>query len=580
MGPEITWADIDAVPVGVVDEVTLARLESVGWLRKSLNIGTAFRTSWTWYYTLREYVQNALDSAGRCDISVAQDDNGRVMSLVSDDGAGFPLSSLTFRETKTSEEARRCLRGFFGEGMKLAVIPVVRNGNRVFIRTVGMDVMFVIVSYTHGGRHALEEIFALTRDNNVTVGTTVALEGLDATHGQIGTATHWRDGERVEDPIYADLRLRFLPFLATLRPEAIIHSVFDGCTRRDVLLDRGVIFVRDIFVQAGASWAFGYNFWFRDLEEDKPLDPNRDRLTLDSDSYVLRAELARLVMSMPSDVLFTYVSRLYELSNSYISENRVLAQNGCLGDSTEFAQRLYDVIVKVVGTDKFSWAFSHDARGAAVLEYHGYMNLYDKLPNGFYYLLESKGLVKSVSRVASAIQDDSIIVVAPADFARAEKRLAEANRGKATSDVVRAYKTLYTVCNDIARFVRKQDYAAPVPVDFYLPLSADKESAQCLAFTNQSRILIRLDEITDGYGGNVIRSLVHELGHVVSTGKDLTALFEHGLAIVAERMLRYAQEYPRRLASLIRASRALKCAEAREIAALCGAGRAIKINDL
>ena len=120
---------------------------------------------------LREIVQNALDEteevSGKPDVSLRQDDLGL---WVADEGRGLPVEALSMGASD-----KRCwMRGYYGEGLKLAAGYFALSGFPVYVFAKGKVYKFVFVPRdSHNPKlHAV-----LGRSSRRSTGTEVLVQG-------------------------------------------------------------------------------------------------------------------------------------------------------------------------------------------------------------------------------------------------------------------------------------------------------------------------------------------------------------------------------------------------------------------
>ena len=218
------------------------------------SFGLDYKQSWTVWMGLREFVQNAFDistdpkSRNRLDTVDLKYDAKRKIGYIIDQGDGIKFRDMFLRESKGKTRwERRCLRGRFGEGMKYALIPLLREGHQVMVRTVGADYHFTAAPVGMEGE-AFNLIHMIQTSNNNKKGTCIAISGVDPN----------------------DYKYRFVPFIERDAPEEILVKAVQGCEARHAIrgrIDRrGALYVRDIYVSPINSY-YSYNFWFNNTKK-------------------------------------------------------------------------------------------------------------------------------------------------------------------------------------------------------------------------------------------------------------------------------------------------------------------------
>ena len=534
---DVSWKDLDILPTGPVDEVYLDALRRDGWDVASTGMRMGFRKEWSLWHSLREFVQNALDEVGATDVTVVRKGD-RVATVVRDNGSGFGVQALLLGEQKgATEEQKHCLRGRFGEGMKIGVLPILRAGGRIFIRTVWIDISFLDGVVRMAGQPQ-RVVVVLTRPNQNPQGTCVAIDGLDAEHYQFIDA----NGAPVGDP--ADLRLRFGPVLTAKRPDLVLHTAqggpgpYDACKVRQLLNVPGAIYVRDIFVKHDPSAVFGYNLWFDDAAS--VLDPNRDKLTASPYDIRMAREFGVLLAQMPPDLLLQWLRAVMippDASSDVVSivrggfERRVLDYMddtflASLG--SEFMQRMHEAVAALVGTKDFSWG--EEPRDAKTLEHNATKNIARFLPESIGRALIKVGLVHSPKAIREATGDEARIEILTEkkvrDFAMHVILTDEAGL---QSDVLKVYRTVEKRLNELAKLLSGRD----IPVYLYVG-SGDELEKKKPGFGGAARIGIRMDVIDRGEAVEVI---IHEVAHAVSGREDLDDTFETEIARTGVRLV-------------------------------------------
>jgi len=307
-GPRIvSKAELDAIcPDARASKEDLVRLASEGWSIEPSERRADFRTHWTKEMGFREFVQNALDAA---ESFAMEYDEANDISYIIDDGPGFaPESMLLGSEKAKSDKDLHCLRGVYGEGMKIAFQPFLKAGDKILIRTKGFDYTFLIAKYRDTD---IDYLVKLSRPNNVTTGTTIAVEGFDC--------------RKFEDKV-----------VQCLPEEEIMFSVvggkheYDDCKIRQVLARPGDIYFRDIFVsninkddRYSRLFLFGYNFWFN--KTISFLGPDRTQFNPDGDA--LADEISYIVSAFPTQqgqiFLVELLKRLKTAIDAGIEKSRI-----------------------------------------------------------------------------------------------------------------------------------------------------------------------------------------------------------------------------------------------------------------
>jgi hypothetical protein len=195
-------------------------------------LSTRYRPEWGDWESVREIVQNAIDT--KTEVSMSFEDG---LLTVIDKGEGFEMKHLLIGETSKDGETSI---GKFGEGLKFALLALVRQGREVSIRSnmldisVGLSKMF--------DQQVLTIYYDLT--DKFYDGTKVEVLGLDRT-----------------------FKSRFLSL------------EYEKCMKESIVYEMpGCLFVKGIFVKNIKS-LFGYNII---TERENPLsgDIPEDRMKM------------------------------------------------------------------------------------------------------------------------------------------------------------------------------------------------------------------------------------------------------------------------------------------------------------
>lgn len=541
MAPVVTWKDIRSIPAGFAEKPALDALVAGGWEVENTGLSLDYRLNWNEWMGLREFAQNALDETGRLSIAVDADADGSVMTLVEDEGTGIPLEALDPKQNKggrhehpcrdgNAKERREChcLRGRYGEGMKFGILPTLRAGRRVFVRTVGFDYTWGEADFPRQGK-SLRKMWLATRRNDVKVGTTIAVEGLDV--------RSW-NGQ--------DLRMNFTPLL----PEsACIATVRGGgtyensdCKVRQLLAPGTGIFVRDILVsrktKEGREPLFGWNLWFDDTTE--VLDPNRDNLKIGAGAPQMTAEIARVLSGLNQTTLDRFVAAIegkkdsWEWSILEESSSYYLKSNGFDRDA---ALRLKMAIDARVGAGR-EWTYTEDIDNWQAVEHVNVVNVFNRFPYGFFLACREHGLVRDPPAIRKAMGEFPRHDVTPDDFKRFVWLCVhtEGDRGieKLASDYAAAFSLVHRRLNELAKAL----VGSEVPVKLYVRADgwndikqdtgawfSPSENMICMSMRMLSR------KGSDSYAGGLLGVLLHELGHHACGCSDRTD--EHTSAVQA-----------------------------------------------
>lgn len=493
-----------------------------------LGFGLEYKSRWDIWMSIREFVQNALDITtemhrkkprSNFDQVQLKYDAASQIGYIIDSGTGIKFRNMFLAERKgASSWENQCLRGRFGEGMKYALLPLLREGKQILIRTVGNDYFFSAVELGSDD-DTFNIIHMFQKKNNVKSGTCVAIKGVDP--------NQYRD--------------RFVPFLESDDPKSILLTRRDGpmdCQVRQVLDRPGHIYVRDIFVMETQSY-FGYNFWFQNPA--KMLDPDRTALVErrgndDDDNYYnntpTNLEFEKLLKKVTTSEGRKFWKALFERMY-YEPSKRVL--EGSLEwenlNGVEFAEitkleatALFEILTEITETSKFSW--SDNYYEGKILEHLGYLDLKGKLP--FLRVLESYDLVKSPSTIRE-LQDlnDKIILILPSDV--------DPTKSVNSRLLHKHFVELHRWLNKLANKVLKSfDIDKLCRVNFYTG-DFQEDGGNLSGFHRDGNIYLQMNLFFGGLEDleEFTATFLHELAHAACHGcDDLTEDFEQSLAQV------------------------------------------------
>ena len=499
-----------------------------GWKFRPTSILTTYKEDWTEWYAIREFVQNSLDETGSFDLVFEDEEN---ISYIIDQGQGIDIMDMFLGQQKgVTEEEIHCLRGIFGEGMKLALLPLLNNGNQVIIRTVKMDYFFCYIEEVSPRKGAFNYIGIFTRPNNITQGTAVAINEINCLQ-------------------YIKF---FAPTIAKTDPDKVLLTVtggrgeYDGCKVRQVFDIPGMIFVRDIFVQYTTS-LFGYNFWF---------DSSRDALGSDRNQlkniWVARREIAILIegSNEENNFLKELIRRL-QLPTFWIeggphSSAPLKTQESlewrCLDGIRQYlggeaAVAIYFEIFASVGRD-FSW--SEDIAEQKALEHSGIKDLRGILPS-FRELLVKHQLIRDPKDImkAAELTDETIIFTVEDILSYVWEDDPE--HGLSDKDYLAEY---FVKIDTEAKCLLKMLGLSETKLHFYIGEYKDEERVAGFHSSKTNEIFIRVKNIKDF--DDFLRVFIHEAAHAhchrkdrysweqkEGMCKDLTQEFEYSLEQVA-----------------------------------------------
>lgn len=386
-----------------------------------LGFGITYKSRWDTWSAIREFVQNALDviterHKDRQSLSNIALEYTTGIGYIIDNESGIKYRNMFLAENKErTMDGGECLRGKFGEGMKFALIPLLRDGHAVMIRTVGYDYHFSSVAM---GEEDFDLIHLFQLPNKITSGTCIAISGVDP--------TEYRD--------------RFIPLRLTHQPSDLLLEVNRGCRTRQILKKAeatglGRFYIRDIYICEIES-LYDYNFWFENPA--KVLDPDRNSIRFTSgtkESFLKEFVLLLRELDTPVGYDFwgVFFKRMMTVKEDQLGRLQDLFEYQILDySSTEDAkarfreaEKLFNCMAESLGTRSFGW--SQDYSGGKELEHHDVLDLQNKLPDLSYWLRDyvlTPEKIKNLRR----LEINKEIIIVPDDFQVLGKKAVEAVR--------------------------------------------------------------------------------------------------------------------------------------------------------
>ncbi len=228
--------------------------------RIELTIDTNYRPTWGVWEGVRELIQNARDAEIQNDAKMTVDFvNGTLR--IENEGAALTRENLLLGQTSKADDRRTA--GHFGEGMKIGILALLRQGLVVRIRT-GSEVWTPQIVHS-------EKFDADVLAFDITGGR----EDKRRVRVEVG-------GGALSADTWADLKDKFLFLGRTTKDDRVqtAHGTLLVAPRF-----RGKIFVKGIFVSSKLELPYGYDF--TDVETDI------DRKMIDS--YDLATAIRKLV---------------------------------------------------------------------------------------------------------------------------------------------------------------------------------------------------------------------------------------------------------------------------------------------
>lgn len=192
-------------------------------------ISLRYRKEWSEWEAIRELVQNILDT--NSEFKIFQENGDTVLV---DRGGGLKVRHLLLGVSEKSADSR----GKYGEGLKLALIVLIRLGYSVTIQSGSLEIR------TSQAKIAEETCLKLTYEEvpHMLNGTRVTIHGYSGSLFEERFATHPKIKEKV---------------------------VFKNSYLGDIIDIPSVLFVKDIYVTALGNSAFSYNLRNVSLSESR-----------------------------------------------------------------------------------------------------------------------------------------------------------------------------------------------------------------------------------------------------------------------------------------------------------------------
>jgi len=370
-----------------------------------LGFGLTYKAKWDTWSAIREFVQNAFDvitenhrDRKKLSSVLLEYNASKNIGYIADDEGGIKYRNMFLAETKEQTTSGiDCLRGKFGEGMKFALIPLLRDGHSVIIRTVGFDYHFCSVLM---GQDDFDLIHLFQLPNKIKTGTCIAIQSVDP--------TSYRDN--------------FVPLRLADHPEDLLLEDKAGCRVRQALKktgENGKFYIRDIFI-CEINSLYDYNFWFKD--PTRVLDPDRSSIRLETRLESFLREFICLFdkIDAPEGNIFwaqLFQTMLRDKNPKDFFEFTILnfsSDGDCSINRIAVGEEIFKCLKDILKTETFGW--SQDYRGGKELEHHGVVDLQDKLPDLSYWLGDwvlTPAKIKNLQHLRSKNR----IIVVPEDFA-------------------------------------------------------------------------------------------------------------------------------------------------------------------
>lgn len=215
-------------------------------MKIELTIKASYLPDWKTQHGVREIIQNAKDAETEFDAPMSVWHSGKTL-FIQNDGCSLTHEALLFGHT-TKLDRQSEMRGKFGEGLKLGMLALVRDGKKVRIRTGGE----VWVPSIERSDKFNANVLVCTITPNKKTDDIVKIE---------------IDGISPEEWLSFSKNFRFLDIDKKEENKDFIHTRYG-----DLLLgklDVGRIYVKGIFVCNDPKLTYGYDFSTAEIDRDR-----------------------------------------------------------------------------------------------------------------------------------------------------------------------------------------------------------------------------------------------------------------------------------------------------------------------
>jgi hypothetical protein len=213
-------------------------------MKIELSIKVTYLPDWRAWEGLRELLQNARDARVEHGASLKVDHKGKVLTICSE---GAILSHRDLLLGQTSKFGNADLAGKFGEGLKLGVLALVRDGHTVKIRTGGEIWTPAIQKSDTFGEDVL--VFQIRKTPKYTEAVCIEIGDVDKETGDT-------------------LRPRLL-FLTETAPDEMIETSYG--TLLLGMQHTGMLFVKGIYVGHDIEILYGYDLKDAEVDRDRKM---------------------------------------------------------------------------------------------------------------------------------------------------------------------------------------------------------------------------------------------------------------------------------------------------------------------
>jgi hypothetical protein len=220
-------------------------------MKIELTIKASYLPNWAAYEGLRELVQNGKDAETefRAPLVVRHRKESNTL-VIENEGCVLPHEALLFGHTTKTD--RGDMIGKFGEGLKLGVLALVRDGHPVRIRS-GSEVW----------------VPSIERSEKFQADVLV----FDIEKGRVEKDRVSIEVGKITAEVWAEFRKCFL-FLAKPSKDDAIETQYGTLLTSGE--HAGKLYVKGIFVQSDREMKFGYDFFDMDVDRDRRMVERHD----------------------------------------------------------------------------------------------------------------------------------------------------------------------------------------------------------------------------------------------------------------------------------------------------------------
>ena len=283
------------------------------------------------FIAIREFIQNAYDAVEELygyeeipkRVHIYVDDLG---FHIRDEGKGITYVAFKIY----ASEKKPWNRGYFGEGLNIALAFLVSQGYPTYIFSKGIVYKPAKIGSTL--------VIVMGRTNRYVDGTEVIIHGIDYEYAKKIADTYSFFNfikSTGATPVYLNIR----------HPDYNITRIYSVVLDQPDKLFVADMFVNDISRLFGKPSVFSYNVWFVDLEPNRVAlsDKGREQcLTQISWIYYAAAKLAQKGYELPLKIINEFIDKIF------IQEDKIIKIRSDVFEVTEMTGRYTDDFTKLI----------------------------------------------------------------------------------------------------------------------------------------------------------------------------------------------------------------------------------------